>query len=196
MAKSKDDAVGQLLQEIFTNRDGLKRLLEELVNQTMQQEVGEHLGAGRHERAESRRGYRNGSKPRRLRTRVDELELSIPQARGCEPYHPSMFAHWQRSERALLVACAEMYFQGVAAGVHQRSYVHVRVGQIVQPLVVGQVVRVAVFVAKDGCVYVAQRPDLLILRLERLRGLRPCNNPARMIIALTSASALTACRLP
>jgi transposase-like protein len=36
--------------------------------------------------------------------------------RGCEhgPYHPSLFNKWQRSERALLVACAEMYFQGVS----------------------------------------------------------------------------------
>jgi len=47
-----------------------------------------------------------------LNTRVGELELSVPQVRACEPYHPSMFAKWQRSERALLVACAEMYFQG------------------------------------------------------------------------------------
>ncbi len=31
-----------------------------------------------------------------------------------QPYHPSMFAKWQRSQRALLVACAEMYFQGVS----------------------------------------------------------------------------------
>jgi len=45
---------------------------------------------------------------------VGELELSVPQVRGCEPYHPSMFARWQRSERALLVACGEMYFQGVS----------------------------------------------------------------------------------
>ncbi len=34
--------------------------------------------------------------------------------RDCEPYHPSLFARWQRSERALLVACSEMYFQGVS----------------------------------------------------------------------------------
>jgi transposase-like protein len=45
---------------------------------------------------------------------VGELELAVPQVRACEPYHPSMFARWQRSERALLVACAEMYFQGVS----------------------------------------------------------------------------------
>ena len=42
--------------------------------------------------------------------------MSVPQVRGCEagPYHPSMFARWERSERALLVACGEMYFQGVS----------------------------------------------------------------------------------
>ena len=40
--------------------------------------------------------------------------MSVPQVRGCDPYHPSMFARWQRSERALLVACGEMYFQGVS----------------------------------------------------------------------------------
>jgi transposase-like protein len=67
MAKSKDDVVGRLLQEVFANRDGLKQLLEELVNQAMQQEVTKHVGADRHERAETRCGYRNGSKPRRTR---------------------------------------------------------------------------------------------------------------------------------
>jgi putative transposase len=34
--------------------------------------------------------------------------------RGAEPYSPLFFAKWQRSERALLVACAEMYFMGVS----------------------------------------------------------------------------------
>jgi transposase-like protein len=45
---------------------------------------------------------------------VGDLQLLVPQVRNCEPYHPSMFAQWQRSERALLVACGEMYFQGVS----------------------------------------------------------------------------------
>jgi transposase-like protein len=80
----------------------------------MQGEVSDHLGARRHERCDGRRGHRNGSKGRGLSTRVGKLELSVPQVRGCEPYHPSMFGRFQRSERALLVACAEMYFQGVS----------------------------------------------------------------------------------
>jgi putative transposase len=114
MAQGNDDRVSSLLQEVFSDRDGLRRFLEVLVNQGMQAEVAEHLGADRHERSDSRRGHRNGTKSRQLGTRVGRLELSVPQTRGCEPYHPSMFARWQRSERALLVACAEMYFQGVS----------------------------------------------------------------------------------
>src|SRR5690606_30526885 len=47
-------------------------------------------------------------------TRVGELALEVPQVRGIEPYSPLLFAKWQRSERALLVACAEMYFMGVS----------------------------------------------------------------------------------
>src|SRR5689334_3178494 len=80
----------------------------------MAQESAEHLNAGFHERSEDRRGYRNGSKPRKLLTRVGEIELEVPQVRDCQPYHPSLFNRWQRSERALLTACAEMYFQGVS----------------------------------------------------------------------------------
>ena len=114
MAKMDGDVLGQLLQEVFSNADGAKRLLEYLLNRAMQAEASSHVGADRHERTDSRMGYRNGTKPRTLSTRVGLLELDVPQVRACEPYHPSMFARWQRSERALLVACAEMYFQGVS----------------------------------------------------------------------------------
>jgi transposase-like protein len=114
MAQVEDDRISELLQEVFSDQDGLRRFLEVLVNQAMQAEATEHLGAERHQRNDRRRGHRNGVKPRTLGTRVGSLQLSVPQTRNCEPYHPSMFARWQRSERALLVACAEMYFQGVS----------------------------------------------------------------------------------
>ena len=103
----------ELAQELFQQQDGLKGLLEELLNAAMRGEVSEQLGAEQHERNPRRQGRRNGAKPRKLKTRVGELELRVPQLRNGEPYHPSMFARWQRSERALLVARAEMYFQGV-----------------------------------------------------------------------------------
>jgi len=114
MAELNGDVIGQLVQEVFADRDGLKRLLEILLHATMQAEVSRHVGAEPHQRSVGRTGHRNGLKPRKLKTRVGELELDVPQVRGCEPYHPSMFVKWQRSERALLVACAEMYFQGVS----------------------------------------------------------------------------------
>lgn len=114
MARENGDEVGRLLQEVFSSQGGLKRFLEVVVNAAMQEEVRGHLGADWHERTETRDGHRNGLKARRLSTRAGTLELSVPQVRGCEPYHPSMFGRWQRSERALLVACAEMYFQGVS----------------------------------------------------------------------------------
>ena len=117
MAATGDiDGIVDVLQDAFRDKDGLKRLLETVLQIGMREEVTAHLGADRHERNGQRRGYRSGSKPRSLKTRVGELELDVPQVRGggCEPYHPSMFARWQRSERALLVACGEMYFQGVS----------------------------------------------------------------------------------
>ena len=114
MAESNIDVLGELLQEVFSRKSGLKDFLQVVAQQVMETEVTGLLGADRHERVAERSGYRNGSKGRGLKTRVGELELSVPQVRGCEPYHPSLFAKWQRSERALLVACGEMYFQGVS----------------------------------------------------------------------------------
>jgi len=114
MAIENNDIIGQLLQEVFTERDGLKHLLEMLLNHAMRTELADHLGADAYQRCDSRRGHRNGHKPRTIASRIGRLRLQVPQARGCPPYQPSMFNRFQRSERALLVACADMYFQGVS----------------------------------------------------------------------------------
>jgi len=114
MAQGSMAGVRELLQGVFQREAGLKELVQWLAHAAMQEEVAEHVGAELHERSEDRLGYRNGAKPRKLKTRVGELELSVPQVRGCEPYHPSLFARFERSERALLVACSEMYVQGVS----------------------------------------------------------------------------------
>ena len=108
------DGLGDLLQGVFAREEGPRLLLAALAQAAMRAEVEAHVGAGPHERSGQRRGRRNGTKPRTLRTRVGEVELDVPQVRGCEPYRPSMFNKWQRSERALLVTCGEIYFQGVS----------------------------------------------------------------------------------
>src|SRR6266705_1891867 len=101
MAQSNIGPIAGSLQRLFAEQDGLKRFLEAVIQQAMAVEVDAHLQAGHHERTESRSGYRNGSKPRKFKTRAGELELAVPQVRGCEPYHPGFFNKWQRSERAL-----------------------------------------------------------------------------------------------
>ena len=101
MAKNDDSRISDLLQELFVQQDGLKKLLEALLHTGMKAEVDERLSAKHYERSSLRRGHRNGTKQRTLKTRVGELKVDVPQVRGCEPYHPSMFAKWQRSERAL-----------------------------------------------------------------------------------------------
>lgn len=116
MAKTSIDINGDLFQRLFADPQRMREVIQVICQAAMTQEVEDHVGAQRHERTDERRGHRNGSKPRTLLTRVGELELSVPQVRDCDrgPYHPSLFARWERSERALLVACGEMYFQGVS----------------------------------------------------------------------------------
>jgi transposase-like protein len=116
MAKQSIDVSGELVQRLFQEPDRLAEVLRVICQAAMAQEVAAHVGAEPHQRTGERRGRRNGSKPRTLLTRVGGIELAVPQVRDCVagPYHPSLFARFERSERALLVACGEMYFQGVS----------------------------------------------------------------------------------
>lgn len=72
--------------------DVFRTMLEVMCQQVMEAELARHVGADRHERTQGRSGHRNGYKPRTLKTRVGELSLQVPQARGMEPYSPMFFA--------------------------------------------------------------------------------------------------------
>jgi len=71
------------------------------------------LGAAKSERTTGRNGYRSGYYGRSLITRVGKLELRIPQDRTGQ-FSTELFERYQRSERALVAALAEMYVQGVS----------------------------------------------------------------------------------
>ena len=74
-----------------------------------------HIGAGPYQRTDQRDGYANGYKQRQLNTRIGTLSLRLPQVRGSEePFFPSALERGQRSEKALTIAIAEMYLQGVS----------------------------------------------------------------------------------
>jgi len=113
MTRHKNDGYLDAVQE-HMDGDLLQAMISVMAQRLMEEEMELHLGAERHQRTSGRRGHRNGYKPRNLNTRVGKLSLEVPQSRGTAPYSPMLFAKWERSERALLVACAEMYFMGVS----------------------------------------------------------------------------------
>jgi len=95
--------------------DRLREALQLLLNVSMLLERQQHLGAEPFERTEARNGHANGFKDKNFRTRVGELNLRVPQVRGSnEPFYPKSLEKGLRSERALKLALAEMYVQGVS----------------------------------------------------------------------------------
>ena len=107
-----DEALHGLLSGT-ANESGLKTLLEQVLNQVLEAQVSEQIGATRYERTEERQGYRNGVRPRRLTTRVGPLTLRVPQVRDGE-FSTELFARYQRSEQALVLALMEMVVNGVS----------------------------------------------------------------------------------
>ena len=92
---------------------GMAHAIQILVNEAMKIERNEVLGAEPYQRTEQRRGYANGFKPKTLDTRVGKIELQVPQTRGVE-FYPKSLERGVRSERALKLALAEMYVQGIS----------------------------------------------------------------------------------
>jgi transposase-like protein len=105
------DQIGELLAE--HGFDGMTRALTVLLNEVMKLERAQVLGAGPYERSEGRQGHANGFKPKTVLTRMGPITLAVPQARGID-FYPSALEKGVRSERALKLAVAEMYVQGVS----------------------------------------------------------------------------------
>ncbi len=93
--------------------ESLPEMIRLLVNQAMQIERDKHLNARPYERSEERNGHANGYKPKTVKTRVGEVTFDIPQVRE-GGFYPEALEKGLRSERALLMALAEMYVQGVS----------------------------------------------------------------------------------
>ena len=98
---------------VAQDRDLLKTLVKEALDQVLQAEMTEFLGAAPGERNATRAGYRAGYYERGLVTRVGKIELRIPRDRSGE-FSTALFERFQRSEKALVSALVEMYVQGVS----------------------------------------------------------------------------------
>jgi len=93
--------------------DAFRELLRQVVQEVLEAEMEETVGAAKHERSEGRRGYRSGYRDRTLVTRIGKLELRVPQDRQGR-FSTELFERYQRSEKAFVSALAEMYVQGVS----------------------------------------------------------------------------------
>lgn len=98
---------------LLSNPSGLRDVIRVVMQEVLEAEMDEALGASKGERTPERLGYRSGHYGRTLVTRVGKLELRVPQDRQGR-FSTELFERYQRSERALVAALAEMYVQGVS----------------------------------------------------------------------------------
>ena len=105
-----EEVLEQICEEGF---DALPELIRIMINTAMKVEREKHLKAGSYERTPERQGYANGFKPKTMATRVGKITFDIPQVRESD-FYPSSLEKGIRSERALKLALAEMYVQGVS----------------------------------------------------------------------------------
>jgi transposase-like protein len=108
---SFDHIVSLVLQH---GTDGLAEAFSLLLNEAMKVERSRVLAAEPYERTEARQGHANGFKPKTLNTRLGQIALAVPQVRGGVEFYPSALERGLRSARALTLAIAQMYVQGVS----------------------------------------------------------------------------------
>lgn len=93
--------------------DGMANAMQILFNEAMKLERTQYLNAAPYQRTSQRKSYANGFKDKTVSTRLGKIELKVPQTRDGE-FYPSVLERGERSERALKLAVAEMYIQGVS----------------------------------------------------------------------------------
>ena len=108
-------AVSELL-EVFRAGDGVDLIRESVrvaLQDLIEAEAVEVIGAGRYERTESRRTERNGSRPRVLTTKAGDVPLAIPKLRAGS-FFPEILSPRRRIDQALHAVVMEAYVHGVS----------------------------------------------------------------------------------
>lgn len=96
-----------------TKDEAFGKLMEAILNQVLQAESAQQLGADSYERSSCRSDYRNGTRMRSLTTRIGKIELQVPRHRNV-PFKTTLFENYQRNEQALISTMMEMVIQGVS----------------------------------------------------------------------------------
>ena len=114
MTRKRDKQGSEEIKAMIAQEgDFLRPLVRTVMQEIMEAEMSETVGAQKGERVEGRLGYRSGYYPRGLVTRVGKLELRVPQDRQGR-FSTEIFERYQRSEKALVAALTQMYIQGVS----------------------------------------------------------------------------------
>jgi transposase-like protein len=114
MTEKKGKAEGIDVKGLLAGDDAfIRTVVRAALQEVLEAEMSEAVGAGKGERTSLRLGYRSGYYGRTLMTRIGKLELRVPQDRDGR-FSTELFERYQRSERALVAALAEMYVQGVS----------------------------------------------------------------------------------
>lgn len=113
MAQYQVTLNGEVLHDLFQKDEGVARLLKQVLDQVLQAQATEQLQAAPYERSGERQGYRNGTQPHTLTTRVGTLTLRVPRLRSGQ-FSTDLFFRYQRSEQALVLALLEMVVNGVS----------------------------------------------------------------------------------
>src|SRR5258708_33033019 len=111
--KRIDKGTQEIKAMMAEESDFLRPMVRTVIQEFLEAEMAEAVGAEKGERVEGRLSYRSGYYPRSLITRVGKLELRVPQDRSGR-FSTEGFERYQRSEKALVGALAEMYVQGVS----------------------------------------------------------------------------------
>ena len=106
-------AIATVKDLLLSDPDSLREVVRAVMQEMLESEMTEALGAQKGERTTERLGYRSGYYSRTLITRVGKLELRVPQDREGH-FSTELFERYQRSEQALVATLAEMYVQGVS----------------------------------------------------------------------------------
>ena len=116
MQDTQGKVIAALMEQLIqTGPEGMAEAFTALFNLAMRMERDRHLGAGRYERSDARQGYANGYKPKKVDRPAGTVTVQVPKSRGCdEPFFPQSLERGRRSSRAIMLAIAEMYVQGVS----------------------------------------------------------------------------------
>ena len=115
----KDDKIEFDVTELMplligdNKQEGFRYIGEKILNSLLEKEFEAFIGAGKHERSEERKDYRNGYKERTLKTTLGELNLLRPYARSGK-FETKLFENYSRIDKALVSLIVESYLKGVS----------------------------------------------------------------------------------